>query len=338
MLDTKQLQYFVTAAESTSFSEAAAALYSTQSNVSKTIAALENQLGYPLFQREANGIHLNARGKVLYTQVLPLLEKLEELEMQSAGEGDSVFRLSINPSSWFARSFSDFYSLHEAENIRYNIHTDTTFHILKRVRDMEDEIGFIYVFPEEFEQVNYELNRYQLVMETLGNMTAMLYRVTEDAMGTNAGSGAENGSDRNAGKDADAENCMAVDSGMDRKGGTDKETEPEIRLIQAEMDLPGRYRNWNFADTNEPVPMYPVAITTNSDYIMNTMIKKNGLCSISPRTFSQYEKQERLGRELQYGDREILFGVVRRRNSELSAIAEELIHFIRERIGQYTEC
>ena len=49
MLETKQLQYFVVSADCGSFREAAKILYTTQSNVSKVIAGLESQVGYPLF-------------------------------------------------------------------------------------------------------------------------------------------------------------------------------------------------------------------------------------------------------------------------------------------------
>ena len=48
MLETKQLQYFVVSADCGSFREAAKILYTTQSNVSKVIAGLESQVGYPL--------------------------------------------------------------------------------------------------------------------------------------------------------------------------------------------------------------------------------------------------------------------------------------------------
>lgn len=65
MLETKQLQYFMAAADSKSFSEAAKILYTTQSNVSKTIASLEKGVGYSLFRREAGGITLTPRGKII---------------------------------------------------------------------------------------------------------------------------------------------------------------------------------------------------------------------------------------------------------------------------------
>lgn len=50
-MDLKQLQYFVTCAQTGSVSEAAKILYSTQPSVSKVVKALEDSLGMQLFER-----------------------------------------------------------------------------------------------------------------------------------------------------------------------------------------------------------------------------------------------------------------------------------------------
>ena len=45
-MDIKQLEFFVTACERGSLSQAALCLYTSQPNVSKTIRSLERELGY----------------------------------------------------------------------------------------------------------------------------------------------------------------------------------------------------------------------------------------------------------------------------------------------------
>ena len=47
-MEMKQLESFVTACERGSISQAAACMYTTQPNVSKTIRTLEHELGRPL--------------------------------------------------------------------------------------------------------------------------------------------------------------------------------------------------------------------------------------------------------------------------------------------------
>lgn len=305
MLETKQLQYFAAAAESSSFSEAAKVLYTTQSNVSKTIASLEKELSYSLFFREAGGIRLTPRGRQFYLQVRSILEELEKLELLSMDSDCDVIRIATNPSSWFARHFSDFYKKHEAEGIRYNIHTDSTFHIMQRIREMEDDIGFVYIFPEEMDRFRYEWKRYQLDFEILGKTPAMLYFMTEDMAGK------ENGR-------------------IHVYGRGKRQAHP---LIQMEMDPFRRQSDWKVAETGEALSGLSAAVTTNSDYIMNIMMKQNGLSNISPKSFTEYPKGEEPGITLSREEGEILYGVMTRKDMAITGIRKELIEEIRKAVS-----
>lgn len=55
-MEMKQLESFVTACERGSISQAAACMYTTQPNVSKTIRTLEHELGRPLLVRSGKGV------------------------------------------------------------------------------------------------------------------------------------------------------------------------------------------------------------------------------------------------------------------------------------------
>ncbi|MDD5866256.1 MAG: LysR family transcriptional regulator [Lachnospiraceae bacterium] len=334
MLETKQLQYFAAAAESSSFSEAAKVLYTTQSNVSKTIASLEKELSYSLFIREAGGIRLTPRGRQFYLQVRSILEELEKLELLSMDSDCDVIRIATNPSSWFARHFSDFYKKHEAEGIRYNIHTDSTFHIMQRIREMEDDIGFVYIFPEEMDRFRYEWKRYQLDFEILGKTPAMLYFMTEDMAGK------ENGRIHVHGQGKRQEQRSIVENGSgqtDRKGQvmrnrqkTDWQAHP---LIQMEMDPFRRQSDWKVAETGEALSGLSAAVTTNSDYIMNIMMKQNGLSNISPKSFTEYPKGEEPGITLSREEGEILYGVMTRKDMAITGIRKELIEEIQKAVS-----
>ena len=63
---------------------------------------------------------------MFYQQARSLLEQLQNLEDESEEHSLEVVRISTNPSSWFSEYFSEFYEAHKEEQIRYNIHTDTT--------------------------------------------------------------------------------------------------------------------------------------------------------------------------------------------------------------------
>ena len=56
MLNIKQIQYFAACAKTGSFSQAAELLFTTQSNVSKVIRSMEDDMRTQLFVRHAKGI------------------------------------------------------------------------------------------------------------------------------------------------------------------------------------------------------------------------------------------------------------------------------------------
>ena len=293
MLDTKQLQYFVTAAECDSFSEAAGILFTTQSNVSKTVALLEKHLGYPLFQRGAGGIQLTPRGKAFYKQASPLVDYMKNLEAESREPSINVFRISTNPSSWFAHRFSDFYALHEQEKIHYHVHTDSTANIIRRVRDLKDDIGFVYVFPEELENFNYDVKRFGLNFTQLGETTGLLYvKPYNEEKGINAGQDLS-----------------------------------QVSLVQGEMDTYREAAGWMIEENGRSVAELPVAVTTNSDYIMNIMMKRNGLWNVSMKTFSGNRIADR-GYALKNDKGKIVYGVLKGADLQNKALADEFIDFI----------
>ena len=60
------LEYFKLVAETQNISKAAGESYISASGLSKVIARLENEVGYPLFERYSNKLILNEAGEVMY--------------------------------------------------------------------------------------------------------------------------------------------------------------------------------------------------------------------------------------------------------------------------------
>ena len=173
--------------------------------------------------------------------------------------------------------------------------------IVQRIRDMEDDIGFVYVFPEELDRFRYDLNRDQMDFEILGETPAMLFLKTEDMVG------------------------KTKERNKNWKGQ---------KLIQTEMDQFRRQSDWTIEETGEVVEGLQVAVTTNSDYIMNIMMKENGLANISPRSFTHYAKQDQPGITLSRDEGKIVYGVLSRRDTVISGILKDLIEDIRQAIHE----
>ena len=72
-----QIKLFLETAESKSFSKTAEIMHIEQSTLSRRIAVLEQELGFPLFNRESRPIQLTRKGRILYEQWKPLIGAFE---------------------------------------------------------------------------------------------------------------------------------------------------------------------------------------------------------------------------------------------------------------------
>lgn len=76
-------QVFLTVAACGGFTRAAEELHFTQSGVSHTIAALEKELGVPLFARNRSGVTLTADGRALLPHIQALCDEARLLEQKA---------------------------------------------------------------------------------------------------------------------------------------------------------------------------------------------------------------------------------------------------------------
>ncbi|GIQ63123.1 LysR family transcriptional regulator [Paenibacillus cisolokensis] len=79
MIDFEWYRSFVFIYRHNSVSEAAKSRFMTQPAMSQHLASLESEVGEPLFVRTARKMIPTERGKLLYSEVAPLVEALEQL-------------------------------------------------------------------------------------------------------------------------------------------------------------------------------------------------------------------------------------------------------------------
>lgn len=93
---TTGLVAFVRTIESGSFSAAARRVGSSQSAISKSVAALERRLDVKLIQRSTRTLSLTAEGQAYYERVAPLLQAIEDAEdvVQAAATARGPIRVS----------------------------------------------------------------------------------------------------------------------------------------------------------------------------------------------------------------------------------------------------
>ena len=121
-MDILQLKYFLVAAEYEHMTKAAHSLHIAQPALSQSIKHLEEELGVILFDRKNRSICLNASGKLLQTELIPIISSLESLPerlKEAKKEESATIQLNIlSASLLITQSIISFKKLYPEVNFK----------------------------------------------------------------------------------------------------------------------------------------------------------------------------------------------------------------------------
>jgi len=134
-MDLRQLSTLVAIADHGSFSAAARALYTVQSNVSGHIARLERELGVTLIDRQRGA--LTEDGTVVVERARRILHELEDISSEMASRGDEVrgeTRLGVigTTARWVLPNLLTHMS-REHPDVHATVHEGNTTNLLPRL-------------------------------------------------------------------------------------------------------------------------------------------------------------------------------------------------------------
>ncbi len=299
-MDLKQLQYLVTCAQAGSFSDAAKTLYSTQSSVSKVIKALEDNLGMQLFERLPRGIRLTVQGQKVYHYACRITNEIEVLENMSANGMTKWIRISMNPSSWFADLFVDFYNETYEKNYHFQLTTAGVRSVMERVRDYMDDIGFVYILSQQKENFLHELAKNKLQFVSLYETDVILY----------------------PGRQTELYDLEKETVNLEELEG--------VRFIQNYQD-----EFFDIGSVNEEAFQWKdldISVLTNSDYIMERMLKNSKVSNVSGSYLSENKAGTAPGIPLNMGDSKVIFGYILHRGEEMDESIQEFLEFLMSRL------
>ena len=299
-MDLKQLQYLVTCAQAGSFSDAAKILYSTQSSVSKVIKALEDNLGMQLFERLPRGIRLTVQGQKVYHYACRITNEIEVLENMSANGMTKWIRISMNPSSWFADLFVDFYNETYEKNYHFQLTTAGVRSVMERVRDYMDDIGFVYILSQQKENFLHELAKNKLQFVSLYETDVILY----------------------PGRQTELYDLEKETVNLGELEG--------VRFIQNYQD-----EFFDIGSVNEEAFQWKdldISVLTNSDYIMERMLKNSKVSNVSGSYLSENKAGTAPGIPLNMGDSKVIFGYILHRGEEMDESIQEFLEFLMSKL------
>ena len=299
-MDLKQLQYFVVCAQTGSFSDAAKALYSTQPSVSKVVKALEDALGMQLFERLPRGIRLTVQGQKVYRYACRITNEIDALENMASHGMTKWIRVSLNPSSWFANQFVDFYNETYEKNYHFQLTTAGVRSVMDRVRDYVDDIGFVYILSQQKENFLHEISRNKLQFVPMYETDVVFYPGKETEL---------------------------YDSGKSKVQLKDLDGVRFIQNYQDEFFDIGSVHEESFQWKD-----IDISVLTNSDYIMEKMLKNSRVSNVSGSYLSENKTGTTPGIPLNMGDSKVLFGYIVHKGEKIDESVQELIDFLVARL------
>ena len=93
-----QINYFLELSRTLNYTHAAANMFVTQSTLSRSIAALENEIGVQLFERDYHTVKLTKAGEVMYAEMASNMERINrtlEKVQEIANRPDEKIRIGI---------------------------------------------------------------------------------------------------------------------------------------------------------------------------------------------------------------------------------------------------
>ena len=299
-MDLKQLQYFVACAQTGSFSDAAKILYSTQPSVSKVIKALEDTLGMQLFERLPRGIRLTVQGQKVYSYACRITSEIDVLENMASRGMTKWIRISMNPISWLANQFVDFYNETYEKNYHFQLTTAGVRSVMERVRDYMDDIGFVYILSQHRGNFLHELAKNKIEFVPMYETDVILYpgRKTE-----------------------------FYGSGKDRIELDELEGTRFIQNYQDEFfDIGAVETNafrWKDLD---------ISVLTNSDYIMERMLRNSRVSNVSGSYLSENKAGTTPGIPLDMGNNKVIFGYMFHKGEKIEESVQEFLDFLKGRL------
>ena len=297
-MDLKQLQYFVACAQTRSFSDAAKVLYSTQPSVSKVIKSLEDTLGMQLFERLPRGICLTVQGQKVYRYACKITNQIDVLENMVSRGMTKWIRISMNPSSWFADQFVDFYNETYDKNYHFQLTTAGVRSVMERVRDYMDDIGFVYILSHQKENFLYELAKNKLQFVALHETDVVFYpgRLTE-----------------------------LYNTDKEQVSLENLEGSRFIQNYQDEFFDIGSVQEDSFQWKD-----LDISVLTNSDYIMEKMLKNSRVSNVSGSYLSENKEGTTPGIPLDMNENKVIFGYITHKGEQLDESVEEFLKFLQK--------
>ncbi|MGM7634866.1 LysR family transcriptional regulator [Bacillus sp. Hm123] len=124
-MDLRKMRYFITVVQQKSFSKAAEILHISQPSLSNAIMKLEDEVGFPLLERNTRNIRLTQSGEMMYMRALELINDFDNLkqemrEVKEIGNGQLSLGLIESANYWLPKVIHRFKADYPQVQIKFS--------------------------------------------------------------------------------------------------------------------------------------------------------------------------------------------------------------------------
>lgn len=168
----QQLYYLVTIAEVKSMNKATEVLFTSQSNLSKSISQLELELNMCIFERNNKGMILTPSGKKIYTYAKSMLhtkDLIQNLAVSNPSSSHKTLSIATAPTPITSHVISKLAHIYEENHtpFTFRINTMKLDNTIRNVATLEAEIGIILNFEKHIPRIKQLLYNQNLEFNSI---------------------------------------------------------------------------------------------------------------------------------------------------------------------------
>lgn len=302
MMEIKQLQYFVVSVDMGSFQNAAKMLYTTQPHISKTVKALEEELGLKLLVREARGVKMTDAGKKVYDYAVQILKHSDMISR--INEENHLNRLAVAtmPAPRISRICAQFYGEQQDKRLQFSVKQGSMEEIMGFLHKHIVEFGFVYISEHQMLALEQTLEYKRLEFVPLRTVQMSL--------------------------------MVGEKHPLFKADSVDDAELKNLRYVQYEEEYFSLLHH--VGHLNEAIHRYgriENIVSTNSDAALMDLVTLGGLCHLGCMPLEQEAVNPKV-RYLPIDNTEdvIHFGYIKRCRDGISPMCEELIEYVKDNL------
>lgn len=174
-MEIRQFECLIAAVEHKSFNKAAEKLYTSQSNISKSIKNLEERLNLKILERTSRGVYLTTAGKKIYEQANNIMNIISQIDDIARNSSHETLRITCYYSQPISSKLIDYYKSSSDPDIHIDFHAGNISEIINDLKSYNYDIGIVFYSSFLKQSFNGITDKGNLVFQKMADCGICVY-------------------------------------------------------------------------------------------------------------------------------------------------------------------